>query len=294
MKRFAIRNPLCLLLAAAFALPLMGCGGGKAPGDGKNPDKITVAVTIAPEAAFVRAVCGDLVEIVSMVPPGASAETFEPSPAQMEELNRASIYFAIGVPVEEAYILSSIPEGTGVVPLQDEAAAVYAPRVFDAGEPDPHIWLSPGRAKVMVEAISREMAALDPANAEIYAENARAYRAELDALDEYIRAALADTAKKAFIVYHPAFGYFAEDYGLTMVALEEEGKEATAQRLEEVADFARENGIKFVFYQEEMSIRQAAAFAEEIGGEAVMLSPLSEDYINNLMAMADALAEALK
>ena len=79
-----------------------------------------------------------------------------------------------------------------------------------------------------------------------------------------------------------------------MVALEEEGKEATAQRLEEVVDFAKANGIKVIFYQEEMSLRQAAAFAEEIDGEAVMLSPLAENYIESLTAMADALAEALK
>ncbi|HWQ59225.1 MAG TPA: zinc ABC transporter substrate-binding protein, partial [Clostridia bacterium] len=80
----------------------------------------------------------------------------------------------------------------------------------------------------------------------------------------------------------------------TMLALEEEGKEATPQRLEEIIDFAKENDIRVIFYQEEMASRQAAAFAEEIGGKAVMLSPLAADYTDNLASMADALAEALK
>lgn len=291
MRKRMSKQILCLLLAALLTLALTGCGKGGVKRDG---DKLIVAVTIGPEKAFVEAVCGGLVEVICLVPPGASAETHEPTPAQMEELGRAAIYFAIGLPVEKAYVLSSIPADTKLVALQDEVAAIYAPRAFGAGDPDPHIWLSPKRVQVMVKAIAREMAALDPKNAANYAENAEAYHAKLDELDAYIKDALAGAQNKAFLVYHPAFGYFADDYGLTMVALEEEGKEATAQRLEEVVDFAKANGIKVIFYQEEMSLRQAAAFAEEIDGEAVMLSPLAENYIESLTAMADALAEALK
>jgi zinc transport system substrate-binding protein len=99
---------------------------------------------------------------------------------------------------------------------------------------------------------------------------------------------------KQFVVYHPAFGYFADDYGLTMVALEEEGKEATPQHLQDVIDFAKSENIKVIFYQAEIDSSQSAAFAEELGGKTMELSPLSGDYIENLKAMAGLMAEVMQ
>ena len=294
-----MRKAITLILALALAA-LAGCAAGPRT-ETRTPDstdgaqaKIVVAVTIVPEATFVQAVCGDLADVVTLVPPGASPETYEPLPEQMEGLGQAALYFAIGVPVEDAYILSSVGENTKVVSLDEAVAAVYEPRAFEGGEPDPHIWLSPKRAKVMIETIAREMGALDPDNAQLYKDNAKVYNDQLDELDAYIRGALADAPGKAFIAYHPSFGYFADDYGITMYALEEEGKEATPQHMQEVIDLAREKGVKVIFYQAEMDSRQSAQFAEEIGGTSVMLSPLSADYINNLIAMTDAIAGVLK
>ena len=99
--------------------------------------------------------------------------------------------------------------------------------------------------------------------------------------------------KTKFIAYHPAFGYFAQ-YDITMYALEEEGKEVTISRLKEMADLAKEEKIKVVFYQEETDSLRAKAFAEEIGGKAVMLSPLSGNYIDNLKTMAEKIAESMR
>ena len=97
-----------------------------------------------------------------------------------------------------------------------------------------------------------------------------------------MRAALSALENRAFIVFHPAFGYFADEYGLTMYALEDEGKEATPRRLMEMVDFARESGIRVIFYQAETDVSQAQAFAEEIGGTCVALDPLAAEYTENL------------
>jgi len=95
---------------------------------------------------------------------------------------------------------------------------------------------------------------------------------------------------KKFMVYHPAFGYIADDYGLTMYALEEEGKESTVKHLQEMVDLAKREKIKVIFYQEEIDSRQSEAFAEEIGGTTVKLAPLAANYIENLESMAEAIA----
>ncbi len=258
-----------------------------------SAEKPIIPVTIVPEQTFVEAVCGDLAEVITMVPPGNSPANYEPTPAEMEKFSDAALYFSIGVPTEEANILPNVGDVT-VVALQDAVAEVYPERTFESGERDPHIWLSPKRVKVMIETIAEEMSTLDPDNASVYNDNADAYIEELDELDTEIKAALEGVQSKAFIVYHPAFGYFADDYGLTMYALEEDGKEATAEHLQEMIDFAKEENIKVIFYQEEIDSSQSEAFAEEIGGETMQLTPLAANYIENLKAMAQLMAEAME
>ncbi len=273
------------------AISLVGCTKeGKKEIVEKKP---VVAVSIVPEQTFVEAVCGDLVDIVTLVPPGSSPENYEPTVQQMEKFNDASLYFSIGVPTEEANILPNVGD-VKVVSLQDEVADVYEDRTFESGERDPHIWLSPKRVKVMVEKIARKMSELDPENEDAYEKNASDYIAQLDEVDQEIKDALKGVESKKFIVYHPAFGYIADDYSLQMYSLEEEGKEATAGHLQDMIDLAKKENIKVIFYQEEIDSSQSEAFAEEIGGKTIQLSPLAADYIDNLKNMAQTMAEAMQ
>lgn len=258
-----------------------------------SAEKPIIAVSIVPEQTFAQAVCGDLAEVVTLIPPGSSPENYEPTPEEMEKFSKSVLYFSIGVPTEKANILPNVGD-VKVVSLQDEVASVYDDRTFESGERDPHIWLSPKRAKVMVEVIAREMSAIDEQNKDTYEKNAEAYIAQLDEVDGKIKDALEGVQNKKFIVYHPAFGYIADDYGLEMYALEEEGKEATPQHLQEMIDLAKNENIKVIFYQEEIDSSQSEAFAEELGGKTIQLSPLSPDYINNLENMAKTMAEAMK
>lgn len=255
--------------------------------------KTTVAVTVLPQKAFVEAVCGDLVDVIAMVPPGNSPGNYEPTPLEMERFSKSAIYFTIGVPTEKANILPKA-ESMKLVDLQTKVSEKYPDREFSAGSRDPHIWLSPKRAKVMVETIAQEMSSLDEKNAEIYKENAEDYLKELDQLDSEIKAMVEGLNNKKFIVFHPAYGYLADDYGLTMYALEQSGKEATPQHLAEMIDLAKAENIKVIFSQAEIDSKQPQAFAEEIGGTKEMIDPLSVDYISNLQTMVKAIAGAMK
>ncbi len=292
MKKKCVLSILLVLMFTVSLLGLTACGD-KATSQDEASVKPIVAVSIVPEQTFVEAVCGDLADVITMIPSGSSPENYEPTPSEMEKFSDASVYFAIGVPTEAANILPNVGD-VKVVSLQDKVAEVYPDRTFESGERDPHIWLSPMRVKVMIDVIAEEMSALDPANAEAYNENAEAYKAQLDAVDAQINEALNGVQNKSFIVYHPAFGYFADDYGLTMYALEEEGKEATAEHLQEVIDIAKADNTKVIFYQAEIDSSQSQAFAEEIGGKTMQLAPLSPDYIENLKAMASLMAEVMQ
>lgn len=259
--------------------------------------KPMVVVTVAPQAAFVREVAGDLVDVVTVLPPGANHETYSPPPQDMEKIGSANLYLALGLPPERANLLPKVADMNKkmkIIDVQNEVAKSYTPRYFAPDDQDPHIWLSPKRAVVMVKVTARELSALDPANAGTYEANAKRYIDKIEAVDREIQASLKNMTNMTFIVYHPAFGYFADDYNLTMVALEEEGKEADPRRMREVIDMAREKGIKIIFYQEDIDGRQSRTFADELGGRAEKVSPMAPDYVDNLQRMARSFSEGLK
>ena len=138
------------------------------------------------------------------------------------------------------------------------------------------------------------MIKLDPDNKSDYEKNAEDYINKLKGVDEEIKDALEGVSNRKFIVFHPAFGYLADDYDLEMYPLEEEGKEATPKHLQEMIDLAKNEEIKVIFYQDEIDSSQSKAFAEEIGGETIGLSPLSPDYIDNMKEMARVMAGNMK
>lgn len=276
---------------------LYSCNSNVKDSTTKSESKINVAVSIVPEETFVKEVGGDKVNITTMIPSGQSPENYAPTTDIMEQLSNSSIYFSIGVPTENANILPKIGDFNKeikIVSMADEVSKVYSERKFESGERDPHIWLSPKRAKVMVETIAKELSAVDSNNADYYKTNSENYIKKLNKLEEDIKSSLSLLKAKDFICYHPAFGYFTDDYGLKMTALENEGKEATIEDFKNTIDFAKEKGIKAIFYQAEIDSKQAKSFATEINGKAEMVQPLAPDYIDNLGKMAETFKQVME
>jgi len=257
----------------------------------------TIAVSVIPQETFVNKVGGDYVEVITMIPPGYSPANYAPTPKQLMDFSEAKIYFTIGVPSENSYILprvDSFNKDIKIVSLQNEVEEIYPARYFSQESRDPHIWLSPKRVILMIDIIKRELSALDPEHSEYYEKNAEKYIDELEELDIWIKNITDKITNRTFIVYHPSFGYFADDYNLEMLSLEKDGKEATPKTLQEMVDTAKEEGIKVIFYQAEIDSKQTISFAEEIGGKSLMVNPLSEDYIQNLKRMAETFSKELK
>ena len=273
-------------------------------------DRLTVAVTLQPQAAFVEAVGGDLVRSVVMVPPGASPHTYEPTPDQMVQLSKARVYVKVGTPVEfELAWMSRLTEMNRDMLVVDCSGGISLIEAGEADQPDstppgaaeahghagadPHIWLSVRNAKIMVENICAGLVMVDPANEDYYRANCNRYSDELAQLDEELTERLRPFAGKSFIVFHPSFGYFARDYHLVQVAVEQGGAEPDAQYMMRLIETARANDIRVVFVAPQVSARSAEVIAAEIGGTVVVIDPLARDYIPNMRAIADALLRAL-
>ncbi|QSX05857.1 zinc ABC transporter substrate-binding protein [Sedimentibacter sp. zth1] len=282
-----------IMLFLSFIV-ITGCSNTSSYTENENiENKITVAVSLVPEKTFVEKICKDKVNIITIIPPGASPENYEPTPQQKAEFEDATIYFTIGVQTESNNILSNVSDKTRVISLEDKVSNVYNDLKIGE-ERDPHIWMSPKRAIVMVNAIAEEIGKIDSKNKSFYDENALKYIQELEKLDKNISETLKNIKNRKFIVFHPAFNYLADDYNMDMYSLEEEGKEATPQHLQKMIDFAKKENIKVIFYQAEIDSSQSEAFAEEINGKTMMLEPLSPNYIENLESMANTMAEAMK
>ncbi|MFA5400194.1 MAG: zinc ABC transporter substrate-binding protein [Dehalococcoidia bacterium] len=288
------RHVLFIAIAAVLWMTAASCNTA-APAQVEG--KMGVAVTILPQREFVECVGGDKVHITVMVPPGASPHTYEVTPAQMVQLSKAGVYCKVGSPVEfELAWLDKLLAQNKDILVVDCSQGIDLIESDDPDEPgmDPHIWTSPRNVKVMVKNICEGLSQADPQNRQYYESNRDAYLKELDELDAEMGALLNGTASHTFIVYHPAWGYFARDYGLQQLGIEQEGKEPKAAYMSRLINEARLQNIKVIFVSPEFDSRNAETIAREIGGRVVIIDPLAGDYLQNMREVAAAFEEALK
>jgi zinc transport system substrate-binding protein len=289
------KDPLTPILATFLVLLLAAATAGCTGADRQQDEQVVVAVTIPPEQEFVERVGGDNVRVVLLVPAGADPHTYEPPPGVLAEVAEADVYAAVGSGIE-----FELAWKDKIASLNPNMLVVDCSRGIDlisTGEDghtgtDPHIWLSPRNAKIMVENIREGLVAADPEHADEYNRNAGAYQAELDALDAEIAGALAESGVKKVMVYHSSWAYLARDYGLEEVPIESEGKEPSPQRLEHLITQAKEEKIRVIFASPEHSTRSAEVIADEIGGTVVLVSPLEKEYLENMGRVAAAFAES--
>ncbi|NCC26953.1 MAG: ABC transporter substrate-binding protein [Gammaproteobacteria bacterium] len=277
------------------------------PALARAADPLTVFVTVVPQETFVSRIGGEHVRVNALVRAGQDPHAYEPTARQIAALAEADLYVRVGVGFEDAWmsrLLVANPR-MRVLDAQDGIELRRKAAGHDHGDPDhghdhghdhgdvdPHVWTSPARVKIMGARIRDALADLAPEYAADFAANYDRFAADLDALDTEIRARLAGVENRRFMVYHPAWGYFAEDYDLDQVAIEREGKEPGARALTAMIEQARREGIRVIFVQPQLNPSSAEQVARSIGGQVAVIDPLSGDYFENLRRVADLVAGA--
>lgn len=284
---------LCVLCSVAVAEPLR------------------VAVTVPPQAYFVERVGGAHVTVDVMMPSAVSHEQYTPSPKQMSGLSRARLYVKVGHPalgVEARAIapylqahpdirVVSMSEGLTYRELpvhahgDDESGGGTAHGSEDAG--DPHVWVAPASVALAVRNIAAALSDIDPAHRAEYAANAQRFLADIAALDAEISASLKPLQHRRFMVYHPAWGYFADQYGLEQLAIETGGKSPSPERLVKLIDQARREGVKVIFVQAGFAAKSAEVIARELDAQVVELDPLAKDWLANMRLVAKTFAKVM-
>jgi len=264
----------------------------------QNYKKNIITVSILPQRYFVKRITGDKFIINVMVKPGSSPATYEPLPSQINKLTNSIVYFRIGVPFEDHWIerFTAVNKKMKIVDTRQgiklrEFDAFYNnsnkhSHEHDHGAFDPHIWLSPDLVKKQANTIYNEIIAIDPENKEFYKENLDKFLSDLDKLSGSIEEALRDIKNRKILVFHPSWGYFADQFNLKQIPIEFEGKEPGPKRLKEIILFIKNENIKVIFVQKQFSDKSAKAIAKEVNCNIISIDPLSEDYINNLLNIA--------
>jgi len=299
-------------------LSLTGCGGAE--------EALRVTVSVPPQVWLVKKIAPAGVEVEALVGPGDDPHSFTPSDRQITRAMRSAFFVRIGAPFEQGPWFQSLSESgkvkmiDGLDKMQLRNAEPHAhdepghepgehhdhhehaghdPSAHAHGghaheheheELDTHVWLSPRLLKIQARTIADALGDKLPERKDEIEKHFDAFVGEMNALDAEVRATLDPLTDRAFYVYHPAWGYFADEYDLTQIAIEREGKAPTEQQLTAFQDEAKQAGAKVIFIQPQRNDAAAKSIAKAIGGRVEMLDPLKENVAENLRAAAKALA----
>ena len=256
-----------------------------------------VTVSILPQKYLVERIAGDYLEVNVMIPPGMNPATCDLSTTQLKKLYDSDLCFTIGyLPFELTHLypvvdhLKDIPviNHSKEVRLLSGSCSHQHDETHEHGGIDPHIWLSPANVQTMAITIYQTLAEHYPDQQEIFKANYEKLQQEIDDITNRAREVISLQPQKVFLIYHPALTYFAADYGLEQISIEDEGKEPNPTHLKQIIDLAREKNIHRIFIQSQFDISNAQSIAREIGGQIIQIDPLAEDWMQEMNNLVNA------
>jgi len=270
-------------------------------------EKIIVSVSILPQKFFVEKIGGDKVSINTLIPNGVSPALYEPNPLQMKKLEKSTVYFKVGHPnfaFERRYFdeISNFDNNLQIVDMfsgvdyrefnnehhhhSDEES--HGVKINEKEiHTDSHVWTSPENVKVAALNIFNVLSKIDSKNTKYYKDNYDIFIEEVNLLQSSITNIFKDTKTEKFLVFHPSWGYFADEFNIEQIAVEVDGKEPSMKSLLNVIEEAKENNIKVVFVQEGFSKSSAEVIAKELDASVITISPLTENWAENLYSVAN-------
>ena len=286
-----------LLLLALSIVLLASCGPRQQQGN-------TISVSILPERYFVERIAGDRVKVNVMVPPGANPASLDLNTRQLQALHDSRLYFAIGhLPCEINMLYPLLESGKGprLVKLSDglqleEGSCGSHEHTGEQRLPgmDPHVWMSPANTRIMAGKIYETLAECFPGDKDLFMRNYRQFLTEIDSIDREARRIVSSKKHKTFLIYHPALTYFAKEYGMRQISIENEGKEPNPAHVKAIVDTCRAQNIRVVFIQNQFDISNATTIAQEIGGKVIPIDPLAENWEEEMKRLLDIINQEME
>lgn len=292
MKRFLYLIILCVILAGCKGTPQKQADSGKTSGTEKPAG--TVTVTISPYKYFVDQIAKGKVNVNVMVSNGNNPETYEPYAQQMMELSKSALYLKVGSIGFEQTWMKKLQDNAPEMKVIDTSVGIK-PAKTPGGNIDPHVWMSCSNARIIASNILKALCQLEPKNKAFFEKNYQSLLSIIDKRDSTIKESFKkdpDLVRK-FVIYHPILTYFARDYQLEQLAIEEEGREPSASQLKSLIERARKEKIKFCLIQAEFANRNTTTFINESHTKPMDITPLQGDW-NRAMQEAAAAVQGKK
>jgi len=316
-----MKGILAVLLGAVAMMGVLlmgGCGGGASQNPGDKPTAVTAIFSYYDA---LRAIGGDDVNVVILLPPGSSPHEYEPTLKDKVTMSRAKLMVANGLNIDNWFLkmtgensdavvinVSDLLTAKGIQPLHTEEVSVTDPKDKKAGEPaedvsagNPHIWLDPRVQGMAAAAIRDALIKIDPAHAEGYKTRADVYLKQLDQLDADFTAAASTFKQKDFIGFHSAYAYLARRYGLNQVASVEEipGEGPTISQTLNIIKLIKDKNIHVVFTENAFPAKAMDMIVRETGVSTSVLQPLetyddaSQTYVSLMRQNLEAFKKVL-
>lgn len=264
---------------------------------------VRITVSIAPQRYFVQKVAGNRADISVIVPDGLNLYDYEPTQKQMSALGESDIYFTVGDPAERTWLAKNrnigktlvVDTDTGIDKLELAGYRKKQQNGSDEDEAqtegkDPHIWLDPSLVMKQAKAVYEALVYADKPNASFYKANYTQFMKELKALDRNISIILKQAEVRKFMVFHPAWSYFAKRYNLEQVAVELDGKSLKTQEVANVIKTAKEQKLRIIFGLPQFSMKDIKTISEETGARVMIIDPLAENWAEYLTKTAMVIA----
>ncbi len=257
--------------------------------------KILIVSSVGPVSFLAQKIGGENVELHTLI--SADAHNYEPKPSDMKIIAKADVFLAIGVEFERVWLekFKANAKNLLITKLDENITKIKQEHSHDhdhENELDTHIWLDPLNAKIIAQNIANTLIKINAQNQKIYEQNLNALLNELDELDNYAKTELAGLKKRAFIVYHPAWGYFAKRYDLEQISIEKNAKEPKINELASIIKDAKKHGVSVIFTNPGYLGHSPQVIASQIGAKIIQIDPLSNDYFNALKHAIKAFKDA--
>ncbi len=275
----------------------------------RKNEKSLILVSIAPFKFFVEKIVSSHLRVETIVPPGSSSHSYEPTPKKITSYKDAALWFQIGDSFEQKIqpvllqhnpklVIYDLRKTVPLLPYEDET-------VFDSDKvsckehsscqhhknsKDPHIWLSPRLAKIEAQKIAEELSKCFPEFSDDFQKNLLLFQKELDETEKEINNYLKTLENRSIIVSHPAFGYFCKDFALKQISVEYDGKDPLPQRLQQILKKIKEENVQMAVFIPQYNNKGAKLIADRLHIPYMELDPYAEDYLENLKRIAEGIA----
>ncbi|GAB6091479.1 metal ABC transporter solute-binding protein, Zn/Mn family [Spirochaeta dissipatitropha] len=299
MKYRSTVSGLVLSTVLLFVPALIFSAGTAEPQRGEI---IQAHASIAPQADIIQRIGGDYIEVELLIKPGQDAHTWDPSPREIERLGRSEVLFVTGLEFEfpitrtlersgSSVRIVSLTENIQLRQIERHYSDPSVPHSHDNEEGDPHIWLGIDEVRIQTDTIVRELSRLRPEHENYFRQNQADFLLLVDSLEEELTELLADMRGRSVLVYHPAFGYFMDHFGITQIGIEAGGREPSPRQLQMTIEIALAAGVELILTQPEYNDTASRAIARAIGARKAEVTDLGSDWEQLMRDIGTALIQ---